>query len=266
MRILLADETNRTPTKGGRFFVYGALILEVEHLRTVDAEVAKIRAEAGYLAGDDFKFDTRSRPAQVSIGEATRAKARVLALCKDLGAQFIVYVALHELIKSTPEDDQVLWAANTVISQYNRYLRDVAKDDGICVVDNLPVRRSWQYLAEKFTHGLDFGGSYVRVDRVKLFAATCNNASHASSVMDIVLGSFRYCINDPKNREAASQMMADVVELMWHERKGEKIYALDRGLVLRPQLDAIRVEKYRVEYLSLIDHVNSLLVANRKSS
>ncbi len=58
------------------------------------------------------------------------------------------------------------------------------------------------------------------LDRIKLLTSTCTNASHASSAMDVTLGAFRYCINQPKNLPAARAMMAKVVRLIWHERRG----------------------------------------------
>jgi hypothetical protein len=266
MHILLTDETNRKPTPAARFFVYGGLLIDVSRLSEMDAGIASIRREAGFRAQDDFKFGTHTRPKQVSFDAATEAKREVIALCTRVEAKFIAYVALHEIIKGSDPDDQVLFAANTVISQFNKYLRVVANDDGICIVDNLPVKRSWQYLSEKFTLGLNFGGQHVPVDRIKLFAATCNNASHMSSAMDIVLGTFRYCINKPENVAAASEMMRSVVELMWHEQRGQTILATERGLVMRPVVENIQMKQYRDEYHALIQHINSLLAGVKRPS
>ena len=259
MRILLTDETNREPGPTVKFFVYGGLILNADDLSPLDAGIAEIRRDLGYSPQDDLKFDTRCRPPCVSISTATEAKRRVIALCKELQAKFIAYVALHDIIKHADPDDQVLFATNTVIRQFNKYLRDVVHDDGICVVDVLPVKHSWKYLSEKFTLGLAYEERYVPVERIKMFCASCNNASHASSAMDIVLGTFRYCINDPANPQAASEMMANVVDLMWHERDGDTILAYERGLVMRPLVHKIKVDAYRNEYEHLIDHINELL-------
>jgi len=259
MHILLTDETNRQPGPKVKFFVYGGLILKADDLSRLDSGVSEIRRDLGYRPQDDLKFDTRCRPDHITIEAATEAKRGVVSLCKDLSAKFIAYVALHDIIKHTDPDTQVLYAANTVISQFNRYLCDVVRDDGICVVDVLPVKHGWKYLSEKFTLGLAFDDRYVRVDRIKMFCSTCNNASHASSAMDIVLGTFRYCISDPENLQAAGEMMAQVVDLMWHEREGNAIRALERGLVMRPRFDNIKVDKYRHEYAGLIAHINKLL-------
>jgi len=260
MHILFTDETNRRPSKKAKFFVYGGLVFDFSRLEDLDRGISEIRRETGYLASDELKFDTNARPTQVTRNGATAAKRKVLGLCRELGARFIACVTLHEIIKNQDPDDQILWAANHVVGRFNRYLREVVDDRGICVVDNLPVKAGWKYLAEKFTKGLDLvTGNFVPLDRILLFAATCSNASHASSAMDIVLGSFRYCINDPANKEAAEEMMREVVELIWHDRDGEKILAMEKGLILRPLLPHITVEKYKQEYLDLVDHINILI-------
>jgi len=143
MRVLLADETNREPGARAKFFVYGGLILKVDDLSVLDERIASIREATGYQPQDDLKFDTRARPATVDRDAATEAKRQVLTACRDLDAEFIDYVALHDIIKNSDPDDQLLFAANTVISQFNIYLQHVAHDDGICIVDNLPVKASW---------------------------------------------------------------------------------------------------------------------------
>jgi hypothetical protein len=94
------------------------------------------------------------------------------------------------------------------------------------------------------------GDKKVRLNRVKLFTATCINGSHASSAMDIVLGTFRYCINQPKNIAAAKKMMANVTRLIWHEQDGENIHAMERGLIFRPKLPNISVPAYKAEYMA----------------
>jgi len=144
MRVLLADETNREPGARAKFFVYGGLILKVDDLSVLDERIASIREATGYQPQDDLKFDTRARPATVDRDAATEAKRQVLTACRDLDAEFIDYVALHDIIKNSDPDDQLLFAANTVISQFNIYLQHVAHDDGICIVDNLPVKASWR--------------------------------------------------------------------------------------------------------------------------
>ena len=95
------------------------------------------------------------------------------------------------------------------------------------------------------------------LNRIVMFSATTMNASHASSAMDIVLGSFRYAINDPQNKDAASEVMKNVVRLMWHrEHDGEK-YLGERGLIFRPK--EVRSDGIRAEYDKLKTYIGELI-------
>jgi hypothetical protein len=258
MYILLTDETNATPSKDAKFFVYGGLFFPIDRLDELDEEIANIRKSAGYQPGYEFKFDTRTRPVHVTIENATTAKKEVVDLCLKIGCKFIVHVILHEIIKNQEPDQQAQWAADYVIGRYNQYLME-NNGTGICVIDNLPGKTQFKYLSDKFSYGLTFTNGYsIPLNKIKLYAASCINASNVNSAMDIVLGSFRYCINDPKNPEAATIMMRNVVNLMWHERKGDDIYVIGRGLILRPEIEKVSF-RYKSDYEELINHINTLL-------
>ncbi len=264
MQILFTDETNVDPSKSVRFFVYGGLLMPVDVLPELDERIESIRESTGFLPGDDFKFRSASRPAQVSHKKHKVAKAEVMSACQDFGCTFIVHVVHHEVIKNQKPKQQVAWAADYVIGRYNLYLQEI-DDCGICVMDNLPGKSKdgYQYLAEKFTRGLVLsGGNNLRLTRIKLLATSCNNASHASSAADIVLGSFRYCINEDKALGAALAMIPDVVRLLWHDRlKDGGCKTIGRGLIIRPPLDRVKrgYPKFHQDYVDLVDGINDLL-------
>lgn len=52
--------------------------------------------------------------------------------------------------------------------------------------------------------------------------------------MDIVLGTFRCCVNNPSNVNAARVMMSSVLKLMWHEKIGDAHNVLEHGLIVKP--------------------------------
>jgi hypothetical protein len=265
MFVLFTDETNVQPTARAKFFIYGGLVVPIDALVELHRDIEQIRRDADYRPSDEFKFDTHSRPAYVEREDATEAKRRVIELCLALGCRFIVHVILHDIISGQPLDQQLTWAANCVLSRYNLYLEEV-DDHGIVVVDNLPATAQYQYLREKFTCGLVLPtGNTVRLNRVVLLSTSCINASHAASAVDIVLGSFRYCINDPQNVEAAREMMPKVVQMMWHDYDpATDAYDVSgKGLIVRPEYSTIQMPAYRAEYDRLFNHINELLKAER---
>lgn len=256
MYIMLTDETNNQPAGNVRFFIYGGLVFPVGVLDGIDAGIREIRAEHGYLPNDRLKFDTNARPVHVTPDSARAAKSSVVRLCSELGCKFIVHVIHHGVIQNQDQNEQVEKAADYVIGRYNRYLRE--KDSvGLCVIDNIPSRTQWQYLSNKFTTGLEIHGrDNVQLDRIKLFAATCINASHANSAMDIVLGCFRFIVNNPE-RNVAQEMMNEVAPMMWYREVDGVRNVSDRGLIVRPT--TVRAAALRQEYDALLAQVNELL-------
>lgn len=261
MYILLTDETNQQPSKSAKFFIYGGIFFPIDCLRELDEGIAAIRSNAKYNPEDELKFDTNKRPKNVTQEAAKKAKSEVIALCKRIGCKFIAHVILHKIIAKQDPAKQALRAADYVIGRFNLFLHDV-DDFGICLVDNLPQHKEFQYFKEKFTRGLVFPNNKTeKLDRIILYGSTCLGASHASSAVDIVLGSFRYCLNEPKNTSAAQQMIRDIISLMWYSKKGKNVNIIDKGLILRPRLKDIRNSDYKQEYLNLIDHLKQLLNA-----
>jgi len=257
MYALFTDETNMPNDPRATFFAYGGLIVPISGLATLHDQIEDIRTDAGYRPEDEFKFETNSRPDYVSIQEATQAKARAIEACINIGCKFIVYVVLHALARNRPRDNLVTWGADHVIGKFNAYLRSVDAY-GIVALDRLSNTNEYQLLRRKFSTGLTLqDGERINLDRIVLFSSTCINASHASSAMDIVLGSFRYCINDPRNIGAAQVMMENITRLIWCVRDGDDIHAFEQGLIFRPR--DVRVERYRAEYGNLLARINDLL-------
>ena len=257
MHILLADETNKTQSELVKFFVYGGILFPSTILSKLDEKISEIRINAGYKPVDVLKFDTNSRPEGVSIEEAKKAKQEVIETCKELGVKFIVHVILHDIAKNQPISQKVYWAADYVIGRYHKYISEVS-DDGIVVIDNVPEGGQYKYITHKFQVGLETPDKTIELPRIKLFASTCIGASHACSAMDIVLGTFRYVINNP-NHDVSIPMMMNLMSLIWHTRKGQDIYAIGKGLIFRPKLNEIEVQKYKDKYEQLIENINELI-------
>lgn len=257
MHLLFTDETNLPTDPGAKFFAYGGLIIPPNRLADLHDGVAEIRRKAGYRPHDELKFQTAARPKHVSVEQCTQAKNAVVDLCIRLECKFIAYVVLHAIARTQEVETLVSWGASHVIGKFNYYLT-TQQSKGVVVVDRLPQASEYGLLTERFTQGLTFPGEKpVVLDRVVLFASSCSNASHASTAMDVVLGSFRYCINQPKNVDAARAMMLNLSKLIWCERDGEHLYAFERGLVFRPK--TVKKADYAKEYDALLKWINELL-------
>jgi hypothetical protein len=255
--LLMTDETNVRPNENARFFCYGGLIVPFEHVARLSARIEAIRVDCGYRRRDSLKFDTNARPRHVELEQARNAKRRVIRACIANECRFIAYVVLHAIARNTAQRTLVEWGADHVIGKFNYFLT-TEDSHGLVQVDRLPNQNEYNFLSSKFVNGLTFGeDEHIPLDRILLLGATCINASHVASAMDIVLGSFRYCINTRRDNEAARAMMLQLSRLIWAEREGEDLHAFEKGLVFRPK--NVQHELYREEYDNLLNHINGLL-------
>lgn len=264
MYYLFADETNTTPKHDQRvtFFVYGGLIVPDSEISSIDQEIRRIRTENGYSNTDSLKFDSRTRPEEVSIEAFGKIKNEIVELAASKGCVLLLYVCHHEIARNIGLGTTIKWGADHIISKFNRFL--AAKDsEGIVVMDRLSDTTEYSLLVEKFTKGLIYPqkGTTVPLERIKLFASSCDNASHLSSLADIIIGTFRYCINDPANYEAAKVMMANLVKLVWADKSidGKHLYPFEKGLTFRPRTETVKHPPYKADYDALLAHLNTLL-------
>ena len=245
MYILMTDETNVTESETVKFFIYGGLILHADKLQPLTEAIEAIRIEYGLKAGDPLKFDTRARPEHVSIEDYTAAKGRVIEVCAALGTEFVSYMILHKIAK---EDKSVLvgYGLNTIISVFNFTYLEEHDAHGVVVVDRLPFKQDYDFLKGKFSVGLLMDdGRQLRLNRIDLFASSCDGASHLSSAVDIVLGAFRFCVNYPDS-EVSKKIFGKVAGMLYHKLKGDTHLIRERGLTMRPK--EIKVATYQQEY------------------
>jgi hypothetical protein len=245
---MFGDEADRERSK--KFFVYGAIFVHVDSILAIHDQIERARREAGLAATDTLKSTSRGRPEGLSTEGHRNLKQRVMMTASEAAnLKFCAQVTLHDLARNIPHDELVRRGANTILGQFNAFLAE-QKACGYAVLDNLPVEHPYRYLKEKFQLGLIFPkGPARRLDRVLGLAQAAEGTSHMCSVADVLLGAFRYCVNDPDNEEAAKAMFPTLISMMWrHERNGKKVLN-QCGLVFRPA--KIDETKYQTEYDTL---------------
>jgi hypothetical protein len=97
----------------------------------------------------------------------------------------------------------------------------------------------------------------IRLDRVLGFGHAVDGSSHLSSVADVLLGAFRYCVNQPENEEAGKAMFPVLMSMMWKRERGGKVYVNDCGLVFRPA--KVKEANHKAECDALITRLQSYL-------
>ena len=255
MFLFLGDETNATQSKQSRFFIYGGLILDAEKCADASAKMSAIRQKYDFSAEHEFKFDTRSRPSHLSISEFLSAKNEVLDLCQELGVRFMAYVVHHD-IAADQGLDTWLWALKTLLCQFDLFLQR-EKSHGMCLVDKFD--NDFTVLKGIHQKGVDpsFWGGRLQhhLENVWCYGTVSIGSTHITSMVDIVLGAFRYCVNEITKKTVPAQLYGKVRPLMLCE-DGDPGKIDEWGLFLRPK--EIKVASYKRDYDSLLEHLRSL--------
>ena len=260
MYLMFGDEADHNQDDGKKFFMYGAIFVPTNTLASLHREIERARSDAGLTTTDSLKSSSRSRPATMSAQQHRELKQKVTALAKEVGnVRFCAYVILHALARNQSHDDLVLFGANTVLGKFNAFLNE-NKSYGYASLDNIPVKQPFVYLKEKFQVGLTFQGQpSVRLDKILGLSQASDGTSHLCSVADIMLGSFRYCVNEPDNEEAGKAMFPTLMNMMWKRERNGKVDVNDCGLVLRPT--SIQEAKHKAEYDTLTQRLQGYLDA-----
>jgi hypothetical protein len=260
MFLMLGDEADAEQGKGQRFFIYGAVFIQVHNVKALSDAVEAIRKEAGLNPTDSFKFADKTRPEGVTKEAFREAKSKVLDLAAKYGIVFCSYAILHELAGNQTHEDLVLFGANTLLGKFNEYLGTYKDTYGVVLFDRIPVAHPYRYLKEKFQIGLTFlNGQTRRLERIMGLASTCDGASHLASIADILVGSFRYCVNEPDKDVAAKAMFPKLVKVMWKKYEKHVPYVTDLGFILRPQ--TVNEQHLRKEYDALVVRLRGYLNA-----
>ncbi len=258
MYLMFGDEADHSQPSKKKFFVYGAVFVPINSVKALHTEVELARRQAGLANTDSLKSASSTKPEGMSAKEHRDLKNAVMTKAREVGnVKFCAQVVLHDLASNQSHNDLVLWGANTILGKFNEFLGE-NKTFGYAVLDKLPVDDPYSYLKEKFQLGMVFPGkASIRLDRILGFAQAVDGSSHMCSVADVMLGAFRYCVNEPDNEEAGKAMYPTLVNMMWnYERDGVRVLD-ERGLIFRPQ--DIKVAKYQAEYVALSDRLLSYI-------
>ena len=256
---LFTDETNVTD-KDGAFFIYGGLIMTADQMQALNAEVVTIREKYGYLGGDQFKFQTASRPKQVSPTDFAAAKGEALALLEKHGALVVMYVVLHELARNKSVQTMTEWALNSLIAHFDlRFLSERGAVGAVCI-DRLDPKFGYGYMKDKFASGVTLpDGRTEKLDRVIHYSMSCDGASHMSSLTDIAPGSMRYAVNFATGQgkeDVARAIMVPLARAMWAKQIGDVRQVGGYGFLKYPK--DVRSARFQAQYDDLIQKIGEL--------
>lgn len=257
---LFTDETNTTD-KEGDFFIYGGVIVTPDTAGKLHAAVEQIRHKYGYKDGDQFKFQTKSRPPHVSVEDFAAAKAEANRALLDHGAIVLIYVVLHDVARNQTIETMTEWALNTLLYHFDVNFLGQINDVGAVCIDRLDPNQAYSYMKDKFANGVTFpNGAKVKLRRVIHYSMSSDGASHLSSLADIALGSMRYAVNFATGQgreDVARKVLQPVAAAMWHKVAPDGSHTVDGyGFLRYPK--TISAPSYRARYEALVKSLDEL--------
>jgi hypothetical protein len=256
MYLMYGDEADHT--KGDKdFIVCGAIFIDAERAKALHDAVDQARRDADFASTDSLKSGTNTRPKHCSPEDHTKLKNRVLELAEQHGVVFAGYVCSHAIARGAPgrtaherQETAVQWGFNELLKLFNDFL-GYSQTFGVVILDRRSPDAQFTYMQKKFQVGLEYRASTCRLGNIIDYSLTCDGCSHLSSVADIVIGAFRYCVNEPNNEAVGGRIYPRVAALMW--KRNERLV----GLKLNPavgsthhahQYDALiaRLKQYRI--------------------
>lgn len=232
--LALLDESEVGAATTNPFFLYGAILVRLDRVAGLDELLDATRQAAGFPVDVPLKWVSPPASAQVSRAAHARTKERVLDALRDKDALLFVSMTCGPVAAGAKAGSQApKYGANAILRALDSHLREV---DGraLVLVDQFSGFNTLSYLEEKGSKGLLYPADTNKNRRLDLmggFAATSARASRISSLVDVPLGAFGYCV-EPVNHRQVSVVAPHVMPLVAKDRSG---LVWNRGVSLYPQ-------------------------------
>ncbi len=247
MQLLYSDESN-LESRAGDFFVYGGVIVPGDAAKSLSAEIDAVRLKAKISHTLALKFNPC--PQGLSHTEFIQLKSKIIKIAAEHGCKFLVSLILHNVASSpdTARRNEI----NRLVFHFDCYLRRSNKA-GLVLIDRFTDVQIDDHLREKFcvgVTGLPYS-SKKRLENIVGFHYSAVGQSHFPSLIDIVLGSFRYCVNaisrnDQGRLRSVPSIFETIEPLFYRERRG---LVSELSLFFSPKI--IKVATYREKYEKL---------------
>ena len=255
MYLMFGDECDHDGS--AQFFLYGAIFIDCKKAINIDRAYKKIRRINKFNPGDSLKFAISSKPKNVTREQHTKAKQDIIDMAIKNEVKFCCYAVLNDIATSQKPDQRIQWAVNTILQAFNRFLED-EQDYGIVTLDRLPIKDEYKYFEEWYQLDTEFPTHHKPMPRILSYSSTCNGSSSFSSVADILLGSFRFCVNEVQKDIVGKKLLNKIIQMMWTGKVGGKLTVREFGLLLRPKKE-VSNPFYEGQYEELVSRLGEWL-------
>lgn len=250
MHLLYCDESN-LEERPGDFLLYGGLAIDAARSLDLSETIGGIRRDAGIDRSYQLKFSPA--PENLSHQEFIDVKQSVIQAAIEHGAKLLSYIVLHDIAKNP--DKARRNGINTICYHFDCLLHRVGPP-GLVLIDrfNDKGNKIDAHLKEKFSIGVT-GMPYsseMRLNKIVGFHYSTIGQSHFPSLIDVIIGSFRFAINahthqNEGHMNTAHKILKTIAPLFFRETEEEPVSEI--GLLFSPK--TVKSDKYREQYQAL---------------
>src|SRR5262245_17489387 len=120
MYLMFGDEADAEQGRGQKFFVCGAMFVDVDHVERLHDRIQDVRDKFGYGYTDSLTFS--GCPKGIARNEHREVKKEIVKLARKHDVVFCAYAILHAIATGQTHRDRVLFGANTLLDKFNDFL------------------------------------------------------------------------------------------------------------------------------------------------
>lgn len=193
MDLFYCDESN-LEHRNGDFLLYGGVHIPGASAGALSDRIEQIRNDAGLAPDTRLKFNPR--PDGLDHQQFIALKQNVIEAAIEHGCKLLAYGVLHNL--AGDPDNARRFGINTVCYHFHCALNRVDRQ-GLVLIDrfNDGNNEIEGHLKEKMAVGIQLPhrNEATRLSRIVGFHYSAVGQSHFTSLIDILIGSLRYCVN-----------------------------------------------------------------------
>ncbi len=194
LHLLYTDETNLDPATT-EFFVYAGVAIPSDKAAPLSDDIELLRNRYDYRPTDLLKFNTVQRPSHITPDQHRDLKKEIVLAAAKHDVKLFSSFILHQIAKDPLEARRR--EINRISYHFDCYLRRQGTH-GLILIDSFKGDDLHKLLREKFAIGvvgLPYSPRYRLAAILGVHLASIGT-SHFCSLVDVVLGSLRFCIND----------------------------------------------------------------------
>lgn len=253
MRLIFCDETN-LESRDGDFLIYGGVTIDSKKLLSLSTQIWELREKYAISRTEVLKY----LPAPEKIdGDYNDFKRELIQTCIDSGCNLLTYQVLHGLAKDP--DQARRNGINEICLNFN-YSLEKEETCGIVFVDRFNDKGNEidAHLRRKFAVGLEgeaLPTSPFQLDRIVGLHYTIIGQSHMTSVVDIILGTYRTAFNFfARHQDNKYPLAKEIFEFLNPLFQKGKDGCIPRVAISFSPLN-VRIEKYRASYARMVENL-----------